>query len=676
MQHHHQGANHQHKADTIAKHDTSGSAQDFMRRFIIVTILLVPLVLLMEPVTSRLGIEDVPARAYLQFAIATVIFSFARIFFVHAKHEFASRQFGMMTLVSIAVGSGYLFSAASTFLPSLDAEFYLEISTLIWVLLFGHFLEARSSAGAGDALKEVAKLLPKQAHKRDGDTFIDTDIEDLQAGDIVLIKPGEKVPADGVIIKGTTHLNESLITGESKPIEKNKHDRAIAGSINIDGAIEVQLDKVGKHSTVGQIKQLIATAGATKPRSQKIADRASRILTIAAVATALATLAIWTLIIGNTFVFALTLAITVLVIACPHALGLAIPTVTTIATQLAVKHGLFIKNLEKIETIKKVDYVILDKTGTLTKGQPEVTEMKIYNHSELQKEDILGIIKQVEEQSEHPLARAVVEHINKQSHRQDITISSFKAEKGKGVRATAQNQQIIIGNQTFLTEHNITLTSQQQEDARALQEQAKTVIHVAFGSTYIASFAIADAIRDTAQATIQRIHNLGISTVMLTGDNMQTATAIASQLGIKEVFAEVLPEDKYEYVKKIQRRGGIVMMVGDGVNDAPALAGADVGVAIGAGTDVAAESADVVLTKSDPNDIPTLIVLSRLVYKKMVQNLVWALGYNIITIPAAAGAFAAFGFFLRPEIGAFLMSLSSVIVVINAMSLKKATVTK
>lgn len=385
-----------------------GSAQDFLRRFWIVTFLLVPLLFTNDAITNFLGVPTFPFAKWVGFGIATIIFGFALVFFQHALHEIRTRKYGMMTLVSIAVGAGYLFSVASTFIESLEVEFYLEISTLVWVLLFGHYLEAKSSGAAGDALSEVAKLLPKKAHKIEHGTEVDVDVSQLQKGDTVIVKPGEKIPADGVIVKGSANIDESLISGESKPIEKKEGMHVVAGAICLDGSLTVTLSRVGEHSTVGQIQKLIQQAGQTKPRSQRIADKSSAILTLAAGITAFATLLVWTLVIGKPFVFAVTLAITVLVIACPHALGLAIPTVTTITTSLAVKNGFFIKDLSKIEIIRKADYVVFDKTGTLTKGEFGVTD--IVSIAEDDKNKILSIAASLEQHSSHIIAQSILQY--------------------------------------------------------------------------------------------------------------------------------------------------------------------------------------------------------------------------------------------------------------------------
>lgn len=633
------------------------AALQYLKRFWIVTFLLVPLVLVHPMVSEILGI-NFGLNKWIQFGLSTIIFGFSLVFFQHAWHEIKSRKYGMMTLVSLAVGSGYLFSVASTFLPSLEVEFYIEISTLIWVLLFGHYLEAKSSSAAGNALSEVAKLLPKKAHKISDGKETDVDVSELKEGDIVLVKPGEKIPADGEVIKGSSNVDESLVSGESKPIEKKEGFNVIAGAISLDGSLTIKLSRVGDRSTVGQIKKLIEQAGKTKPRSQRIADKASAVLTFVAGITALATLLIWTLLVGETFVFAITLSITVLVIACPHALGLAIPTVTTIATSLAVKNGFFIKDLSKIETIRKVDYVVFDKTGTLTEGKFGVTDVKPVGQSDEKK--VLEIVASLEKNSSHIIGHSILEYAKKKNIGLSET-NNFKNVAGKGVQAEINGKKYFVGNKKMIEGFNF----------KVPENISGTVVFVAKEEELLGYITLSDTIKNSSYEVVKNLHDMGIKVAMLTGDNKQVAKEVSEKLGIDTYFADVLPEDKYTHIKNLQDEGNTVLMVGDGVNDAPALTQADAGVAIGAGTDVAVEAGDVVLTNNEPADVLKLVKLSKKVYVKMIQNLMWALGYNIVAIPAAAGVFASWEFFLRPEIGALVMSLSTVIVVINALTLKK-----
>ena len=661
------------KGSQMAMHDHASmmaspqAAADFLRRFFIVTALLVPLALFSEPAVKFLGMPDFALRSLLEFGLSTIIFYFGLVFFRHAKMEIQMKQYGMMTLVSLGVGAGYLFSVASTFIPAISTEFYLEIATLIWVLLFGHFLEAKSSTAAGDALTEVAKLLPKEAHLKTTHGITEVELSSLKEGDIVLVKPGEKVPADGKILKGSGNFNESHITGESRPAEKSVGAEVVAGAINIDGSVEVKLVRVGESSTIGQIQRLIASAKQTKPSAQKLADRASKWLTFSALTVSILALFIWTVLLHQPFVFAATLAITVLVIACPHALGLAIPTVSTIATKLAVTNGVFIKDMGKIEVIKAADYVVFDKTGTLTRGEFGVTDIEVFEGT---KEALLSVAGSIESQSSHVIGTAIVSYV-KDKKVQYGEATHIKNIAGMGIEGTVKNKKYVVGNKRLM--EKMTLMNAQSEAVLShFAKEGKTPVFIATEHKIVGILGLSDQIKEESKQAVKELHQLGLKVAMLTGDTKSAAVPIANQLGIDTVFAEVLPEDKYKHIKKLQDKGNIVVMAGDGVNDAPALTQANVGVAIGAGTDVAVEAGDIVLTQSNPQHLVRLIVLSRKVYRKMVENLVWATGYNVLAIPAAAGLFIPFGFHLTPAVGALLMSLSSVIVVINAMSLRKA----
>jgi Cu2+-exporting ATPase len=664
-----------------SQHDHAGmmaspqAAADFLRRFFIVTVLLVPLAFFSEPAVKFLSTPDFVLRPFLEFGIATLIFSVGLVFFRHARHEIMARQYGMMTLVSLGVGAGYLFSAASTFIPAISTEFYLEISTLIWVLLFGHFLEAKSSSAAGDALQEVAKLLPKEAHlvvkiKNQKSKIKNVEITQLKESDIVLVKPGEKVPADGEIIKGGGNFNEAHLTGESKPVEKTVGAQVVAGAINIDGSVEVRLMRVGESSTIGQIQNLISQARQTKPSVQKLADRAARGLTFTALAVALTTLIVWSLVVGpptGGLVFAATLAITVLVIACPHALGLAIPTVSTIATRLAVTNGVFIKDMAKIEVIKDADYVVFDKTGTLTRGEFGVTDVEVLAGD---KKKLLRVAGAIESHSTHVIGLAIVRYVREQKTAFPEA-TKIKNLTGKGMEGSLGKQRYMVGNQRLMEERGL-WTEQAGEMLRVLSSASKTPVFVASDKEILGVIALSDEVKPESKQAVYELHRLGVKVAMLTGDTQAAAAPIAQELGIDTVFAQVLPEDKYKYIRQLQDKGNVVVMAGDGVNDAPALTQANAGVAIGAGTDVAVEAGDIVLTQSNPQHLVRLIVLSRKVYRKMVENLLWAVGYNVLAIPAAAGLFIPLGFKLTPAIGAILMSLSSVIVVINALTLRRA----
>ena len=648
-------------------HGGPAAAQDFLRRFFIVTGLLVLLFVVSTPGMHLLRYQEFPLRPGVEFMIATVIFGFGWIFFQHARHEIMTRQYGMMTLVSIAVGAGYLFSAASTFIPSLGTEFYLEISSLIWVLLFGHYLDARSSNAAGDALEEVAKLLPKAAHLLRNGTVDDVPLDELAEGNRVLVRPGEKVPADGTIAKGAASFDEALISGESTPVPKGEGAHVVAGAICLDGAVEVVLDKVGANSTIGQIRRLISQAQETKPASQRLADRAATALTVVAVVVALLALLVWALLVGKPFVFALTLAITVLVIACPHALGLAIPTVVTIATKLAVDNGIFVKDLAKLEVVKQIDYVVFDKTGTLTEGRFGVTDVVPLDGTSA--DDVLRLAAALEQESSHPIARAVVAAAAARSLAVPAA-EEFKNLAGRGVEGRVDGQQLALGN---LQCGATPIPDDVRRRVETLSNDGKTVVLLTAERAPLGVLALADQPKASAKGAVDKLHRLGVKVGMLTGDNLRVAETVAQAVGVDTYFAEVLPEHKYRHIQELQKEGHAVIMVGDGVNDAPALTQADVGVAIGAGTDVAVEAGDIVLTRSDPGDVVRLIVLARKTYRKIQQNLLWALGYNAFAIPAAAGVFLPLGIVLSPQVGVLFMALSSVIVVLNALTLRRAT---
>lgn len=652
-----------HSSDAHGHGMTDAGARLYIRRFLVVTVLLVPLVLANPTVAGFLGISAPALGPWVQFGIATIIFGFSLIFFRHARHEIRAGQYGMMTLVSLAVGAGYLFSVVSTFVSALDASFYLEISTLVWVLLFGHYLEAKSSAAAGDALQAVTELLPQTAHKVEGDRYVDIRVDALEAGDVVLVKSGEKIPADGVIENGSAHVDQSLLTGESKPISKRPGDEVPAGSICLDGSLTVRLTRVGDNSTVGHIRDLVARAGKTKPPTQRIADKAAGVLTFVAAGVALITLFVWGVIVGEPFVFAITLAITVLVIACPHALGLAIPTVTTITTTLAARNGLFIKDLAAIEAIRHADWVVFDKTGTLTVGDFRVTNVE--SVGDVSADEVLLIAASVEQHTSHLIGNAIVRHARARDL--DLTdIAEFEDIAGKGVRARVGGTMYTIGSRQLVANEGAV---DQSSDATA-----GTVVLVAREDELIGRIVLSDTTKPSAYRAVANLHEMGVRVAILTGDNERVAESVSAELGIDTYFANVLPEDKYKYIRRLQEAGNTVLMVGDGVNDAPALRQADVGIAIGAGTDVAVEAGEVVLTDNDPADVVRLIALSKRAYRKIIQNLIWALGYNVIAIPAAAGAFVAWGFVLRPEIGALVMSLSTIVVVLNALTLKRTEI--
>ncbi len=646
--------------------------KDFKKRFIISLLVTVPILLLSPSVQNWLGIQFLfRGQGLSLFILASIIVVYgARPFYLGAIKELKNGLLGMMVLVTLAVGAGYLYSIATTFF--IDApDFYWEISTLVVFLLFGHWMEMRSVLGASGALKELVKLIPPTANLLQSGEVVQVKTSALQVGDIVLVRPGEKVPIDGNVIDGNSNVNESMITGESKPVSKKKGATVLGGTLNIDGAIKIKVTKIGKDTALSQIIQLVQQAQSSKPKTQALADRAAHYLTLTAIIVGGLTLFIWTIIVGETFLFALTLMITVIVITCPHALGLAIPIVTTVTTSLAAKNGILIKDMKGLESIKGVTHVIFDKTGTLTEGRFGVSEVvKIGDWSQ---EQILGIAASIDQHSEHVIAQSIV-RAAKSKKISIVEPNSFNSVVGKGVQGEVNGEKVFVGNKALLEQFGVS-TADVHVQAKKMAEEGKTVIYVATDERVQGLIMLSDIIKPESFEALKKLKSLGLNVVMLTGDNQQTASFVAGELGVDNFFAEVLPGDKSSKVEEIQRSGGKVLMVGDGVNDAPALTQADVGVAIGAGTDVAIASAEIVLVKSNPLDIVKLIQLSRKTWSKMKQNLFWATGYNIVAIPLAAGVLYSWGIILRPEWGALAMSASSVIVVANALLLRKTNLT-
>ena len=600
-------------------------------------------------------------------------------FYTGAREELGEKRLGMMVLVSLAVLAGYFYSVGVGLFAPEQMDFYWEISTLIAILLLGHWLEMKAVVGTGNALQELAKLIPPKANLLRGGEIIEVETGSLAVDDKVLVRPGGKIPVDGKVVNGTSSVNEAMISGESKPVTKNEGDMVIGGTINIDGALTVEVAKTGQDTALAQIMALIAQAQDTKPKVQKLADKAAHYLTLTAIIVGLLTLLIWTLFLNQSFLFAITLTITVVVIACPHALGLAIPTVSTITSALAAKNGILIKDMTALEAAEKIDCVVFDKTGTLTKGEFILTDILTQNLTKpgqaftgagrYDEDKILSLAFSLSLNSEHPVSKAVV-RFGKQRNLSAMEITGFANVPGRGVKAAYDHLRVLLGNRTLMQEYEMDL-SQAEKQARELQNEGKTVSFLGVGSEIRAVFAFADEIKQESKQAVQELKAMGIKVAMLTGDNKQTANYVAGKLGLNNFFAEIKPEQKNASIKELQALKLSVMMVGDGVNDAPALAQANVGVAIGAGTDVAIESAQIVLIKNNPLDVVKLIKLSKITRRKMLQNLFWATAYNVVAIPLAAGVLMPIGLMLRPEWGAMLMTGSSIVVVANALSLKK-----
>ena len=644
-----------------------------MRNRFWVTFVLAVIVTLYSPLgTEVLGIQlNAPfglSNDVLMFLVSTpAVLWGGQMFFVGALRALKRRTLDMSVLVALSVGAGYVFSVAATFLFRGEV-FYEAAVVLLAFILFGHWMEMRARAGASNAIRALLDLAPPQATViRDGQS-VEVPTSEVRLGDIVLIRPGDKIPVDGDVIDGESTVDESMITGESVPVDKRPTDAVIGATINKMGTFRFRATKVGAETALAQIVKLVQIAQNSKAPAQRLADRAAQWLVAAAIVFGLATFAGWYWAAGATLVFAMTLAITVVVIACPDALGLATPTAVMVGTGLGALNGILFKNATALEQASKVRAVIFDKTGTLTVGQPRVVDI-VASDGVVSEAEFLRLVASVEQSSEHPIAQAIVNHAHDRQLRL-ANATGFEAIAGHGLRGMLEGRSVLSGNRKLMRDHQVDLGDLASR-GEALQGAGRTVVYTAIDGRAAGIIAVADALRPTARATIEELHRLGVEVAMLTGDNKATADRIAKELALDTVFAEVLPGDKAAKVKELQDRGKLVAMVGDGINDAPALAQADVGIAVGAGTDVAMETADVVLMKSDPYDVLGAIALSRATVRKMRQNLWWAAGYNTIAFPIAAGLlYPKFGLLLRPEIAALSMSGSSLLVAINALMLR------
>ncbi len=637
------------------------SVADFKRRFIVCLLLTVPVVLLSEglPFLSHRRLVDVPGADLILLALSTAIYLYGGAPFLKGLvRELKQRAPGMMTLVAVAITVAYAYSAAVV-LGLSGMPLFWELATLVDIMLLGHWIEMRAVGEASRALESLAELMPSVAHRRlPGGTTEDVPLTSLVVGDIVVVKPGEKAPADGTVVDGASSFDESLLTGESIPVLRQIGDEVIGGSINGQGSVSVEVRRTGSESFVAQVVELVREAQQSKSATQDLADKAARVLTVVALGVGALTFAVW-LVLGRELPFAMERTVATMVIACPHALGLAIPLVIAVSTAAGAKSGLLVRNRMAFENARKLDVVVLDKTGTLTMGKFGVTDVEVFGTED--RDGVLRDAGAIEQLSEHPIARAIAEYAPPSSPATD-----FEALVGRGARGTVDGHEVAVVSPRYLSEHDIPLPTA----AASLAAEGKTVVYVVKGGLLSGAIALADSIRPEARSMIRRLEEMGIEPVMLTGDSRLAAQGVASALGINRYFAEVLPSQKAEKVQELRAEGSVVAMVGDGVNDAPALASADVGIAIGAGADVAVSTADVVLVRSNPEDIVTIIRLSRATYSKMVQNLAWATGYNVIAIPLAAGVLAGAGILLSPAVGGVLMSASTVIVAINARLLR------
>jgi Cu2+-exporting ATPase len=640
-------------------------AADFRKRFWISLVLTLPILALSPMLQTLVGLREAirfPGDLYVLFGLSSAVFWYGGWPFLKGLFgELKSRRPGMMTLISVAIATAYLYSSAVVF-GLTGKMFFWELASLIDIMLLGHWIEMKSVMGASRALEELAKLMPSDAHKLMPDGSVkDVPLGELAVDDKVLIKPGEKIPADGVIVEGESSVNEAMLTGESTPAPKKIGGKVIGGSINGEGSLTIEVKGTGKDSFLSQVIDLVKQAQESKSKTQDLANTAALWLTIVALGGGAITLSIWLVLMGKDFAFAIERTVTVMVIACPHALGLAVPLVVAVSTALAAKNGLLIRNRVSFEGARKLQAIIFDKTGTLTEGRFGVTDTLVLSQ-DIDEETLRKYAASVDASSEHPIAKAIAAASEKK-----LPVENFKSIPGKGAEGRVEGREVKVVSPGFLREQNIGLTDKRVEP---LQAQGKTVVFVLVDGKLKGAIALADIVRPEAKQAINALKALNIRCMMLTGDNQATAKWVSDQVGLDEYFAEVLPQDKAAKVKEVQSRGVLVAMTGDGVNDAPALAQADVGIAIGAGSDVAVETADVILVRSNPLDVVAIVQLSRATYRKMIQNLVWATGYNTFAIPLAAGALYAWGVLLTPALGAVLMSASTVIVAINARLLR------
>lgn len=636
--------------------------QDFRKRFFASLVITVPILVFSPTLQEWLRFElTFAGDKYAILGLATTIYFYGGWPFLKGIYtEIKSKSPGMMTLIAVAISVAFFYSAAVV-LGLKGKFFFWELATLIDVMLVGHWIEMRSVMSASRSLEELAKLMPSEAHLIEDGGTEDVEIKELSKGDRILVKPGEKIPADGEVVEGDSYVDESMLTGESQPVSKGEGDEVIGGSINGEGSLEVEIKKAGKDSYLSEVIDLVQEAQRSKSKTQRLADRAAFYLTIIALTAGTITLTAWLTLTTKDLQFAIERMATVMVITCPHALGLAIPLVSAVSTSLSARNGLLIRSRTAFENSRKITTVVFDKTGTLTEGVFEVSSIR--SAGEFDEESVLRLAASLEQNSEHPIAAGIMKKAEEKSI--DIpSVSNFHAIKGKGVEGEVEGKSVKVVGPNYLEENDIEIPEQLESSESA------TVVYLVIDEGLVGSISLSDRIRESSYEAVEKLKKKGIKVWMLTGDNEATAKAVSEELDLDGYFAEVLPDEKQERVKELQRQGEFVAMTGDGVNDAPALAQADVGIAIGSGTDVAAETADIILVESSPADVTKLILFGRETHKKMIQNLFWATGYNAVAIPLAAGVVAGWGIIMPPAVGALLMSLSTVIVAINAKMLR------
>jgi len=650
----------------LSSHSPHHHAQhvgEFKRRFLFSLVLTVPILLLSEMVQMWFGLEWIKfsfQKEVLSLLSLIVYFYGGWPFLKGLIEEVKAKQPGMMTLIGVAVSVAMFYSLGTVFVFG-GKDFYWELATLIDVMLLGHWIEAKSVMGASMALEELVRIMPTTAHLIKNGEVLDVPVAHLRKGDIVLVRPGEKIPSDGVVVEGESFVNEALLTGESKPIRKTVGNVVVGGSVNDEGVLKVRVERTGEETYIAQVVKLVRQAQESRSRTQDLANRAAALLFYVALSAGIAAFTVWGFLAGPDV--ALERAVTVLVIACPHALGLAIPLVVALSTSITAKNGILIRDRRAFEMIRDVDVAVFDKTGTLTVGRFGVTDIVAY----VPEDKLLGLAAAVEFNSEHVIAKAIVEHAQNRGVKIPQA-AKFKALPGRGAYGKVGRSEVYVGSVNLLDELGISVSDPKVLE---LMRQGKTVVFVVVDGKLAGAVALADIIRAESYEAVRELKARGVKVYMLTGDSEEVASWVAKELGIDDYFARVLPDKKAEKIKMLKDEGYRVAMIGDGVNDAPALVTADVGIAIGAGTDVAIESADIILVRNDPRDVVKAIDFSRKTYAKMVQNLWWAAGYNAVTIPLAAGVLANYGISLPPAVGAIIMSLSTVIVALNSQTLRK-----
>ncbi len=659
----------EHKHQDHDKH-AGHSVAMFRDKFWLSLILTIPVLAYSMHIQTwlRFTPPSFPGSQYVPFVLSTFIFFYGGLVFLKgAVGELKDKRPGMMTLVSMAISVAFIYSVAVQF--GLNGEaFFWELATLVTIMLLGHWLEMASISRAENALDAIRQLLPDEAEKLINGSPKKVPVAELQVGDMILVRPGTSIPVDGIITEGKSSINEAAITGESEPVSKAKGEEVIGGTINQDGSLTIRVTKLGEETALAGIMRLVAEAQSSKSNVQVLADKAAFLLTIAALIAGVMTFIVW--LFAKDAGFALERTVTVLIIACPHALGLAIPLVVSISTAMSARNGLLIRKRLALETARKLDVVLFDKTGTLTRGEHGITN--IWAAKGYTEEDILHLTASLEQNSEHIVGKGIVKAAQDRHVHLD-KVDNFEAIPGLGVRGTLHgHDEFVAAGYRFITEHKLTVPKEIASQIKQAAREGKSEVYLIEGKKQvIGAIALTDLIREESKATIKALHELGIKTAMITGDSKEVADYVASKLGLDQYFAEVRPEDKSSKVKELQHQGLRVAMVGDGINDAPALTQADIGIAIGAGTDVAIKSADIILVKSSPKDVIKIIKLSQATYRKMAQNLVWATGYNIFAIPVAAGVLYGSGIVLTPAIGAVLMSLSTIVVAVNAQLLRR-----